>query len=200
MHYRRFRLYGDPNITIRQQRRSSESSEIILYEHYAEVELTQDKWATIDLADVPNIEGMNWYYSASTGYAYSGKAGTSMQQHLLDKAPFGHEIDHQDRDKLNNRRKNISFQSQSNNAYNKAQTDNAKHVSFHRASGKYQAYITMGKYTQIYLGLYLTEDVARRAHLNGIKLFVQLNFDLAKFKPAWKLMRLQKQDTVKADE
>lgn len=200
MHYRRFHLYGDPNFVKRVQRKPGADSQVRLVEDYAEVELTQGKWAKIDLEDVDRVKQHNWKYSATTGYAYSDKLGEALHQFLIGKAPFGHEIDHGNRDKLDCRKNNIAIVSQSVNAYNKAQTDNAQHISYHSPSGKWQAYITMGKSDQVYLGLYETKELAKIAQFNGRKLWVDCNFDRAKFKPAWKLMRLMKADTEKRDE
>jgi len=200
MHYRRFRLYGDPNKFINKQRRACEASQITICGNHAEVELTQDKVALIDLVDVERIKEFNWYFSSSTGYAYSAKAGTSMQQFLIGKAPEGYEIDHGNRNKLDNRRDNIKHKTETDNCYNTERSDKKKSVAFHKASGKYQAYIGLGKYAQIYLGLFLTETEALKAQKKANALFVECNFDLVLFKPAWKLMRGRKADTEKKDE
>ncbi len=198
MHYRRFRLYGDPNFTQNKQRRHFEKSNIKYCETHVEVELTQGKIALIDFDDVVLVADKAWHFSASTGYAYWQQE--SMQQLLLGKAPHGFEIDHENRNKLDNRRKNISFQTNRDNAINSERSDNKKSVAYHRASGKYQAYIVVTKYIQIYLGLYLTEELGKQALKRAEKLYGECNMDIPRFKTAWKLMRLEKADTEKRDE
>lgn len=181
MHYRRLSLYGDPHYVRRVQRSPYDASKITLCDDYALVELTQGKVAQIDIADVEKVRQYNWNYSSSTGYAYSSKVGTSMQQFLIGRAPSGMEIDHDDRDKLNNRRSNIAHKTHSENCRNSERSDNGG-VSYHKYSGKYQAYgIANGK--QVYLGLAETS--------------VEAHGKVA----SWKLMRERgKDDVAKAEE
>jgi HNH endonuclease len=159
MHYRRMSIYGDPLFVQKVQRSPYDSSEIVIYVDYATVELTQGKLAVIDLSDIEKIRPYNWNYSSSTGYAYSNKIGTSMHQFLIGRAPTGMQIDHVDRDKLNNRRKNIKFATFAQNNLNSERSDNSG-ISYHSYSGKYQAYVwENGK--QTYLGLFITKELAR---------------------------------------
>ena len=194
MHYRRLRLYGDVNYTKTIQRRQNEISIVNVvklgeeHEWYGEVKLTQGKIAIIDIADVELVEQYNWYYSSSTGYAYSGKIGTSMQQFLIGKAPTGYEIGHEDRDKLNNRRGNIKFVTYSENHKNTAESDNAG-ISFHAPSWKWQAYLwEQGQRAQIYLGVYKTKKEAIKARKIAEILRPAYNSSI-EFKTAWKIMR-----------
>ena len=181
MHYRRVAKYGDPHSVQRVQRSPNDSSKIILLGDHALVELTQGKVALVDLDDVEKVQQYNWNYSSSTGYAYSGKVGTSMQQHLLGRAPEGMEISHEDRNKLNNRRSNLRFVTFSENHYNTEQSDNSG-ISFHKPSGKYQAYGIVDR-KQKYLGLFPTEALAKERVT------------------AWKIMRRRgKDEEAKAEE
>lgn len=198
MHYRRFRLYGDPNFVQKKQRSVNTTSRIILKIDYAEVELTKEKFALVDLEDIQFIEGFNWYFSNTTGYAYSNIIGTSMQQYLIGKAPDGHHIDHDDRNKLNNRRKNLIFKTYSGNAINSDRSDTATGYSFHKTSGKFQVFTNINTFN-IYLGLYITEseaiEIAEKA-----KQLRKEHKTAKSFKIAWKLMRRAKADTEKRDE
>lgn len=73
------------------------------------------EWAIIDKQDADMINKRKWHLS-SVGYA-NGKEG-SMHQVLLGKAPKDQVIDHIDRNKLNNTRKNLRFVSRHVNAQN----------------------------------------------------------------------------------
>ena len=184
MHYRRFRLYGDVNFALRTQRRHFETSRITILENFAEIELTQGRVAKVDLADVPLIEKYNWYYSSTTGYAYNNKTYTSLHQVLLGKAPVGFIIDHADRDKLNCQRYNIKFVTHSVNARNSERSDKALKVSYHRASGKYQAYIHENN-TFIYIGVYKSEREAITRQKEAETLFHTCD-SVTEFKLKWK--------------
>lgn len=177
MHYRRYRLYGDVNFVKKKQRRSSEASNIRHAGNIAFIELTQQKEAIIDANDIETIANYNWYFSSTTGYAYSYKAGTSLHQFLLGAAPFGKYIDHINRNKLDNRRENLRFVTGSEQAFNTDRSDYAALYNFHKASGKYRVY-----QGSKHLGLFETEKQAKD------------------FVSSWKLLRRHKADTEKRDE
>ena len=104
-----------------------------------------------------------------------------MHQFLIGRAPSGMEIDHDDRNKLNNRRKNIKFVTFTENRTNTDRSDKSG-ISYHKYSGKFQAYgIVDGK--QVYLGLFLTKEQAEEKVA------------------AWKIMRKRgKDEGEKAEE
>lgn len=198
MHYRRFRVHGDPNKTLKVQRCASSGSAIRIEDNIAFVELTQGKEAVIDAADIAIVKQFNWNYSATSGYAYSGAAKTSLHQFLLGRAPIGMIIDHEDRNKLNCRRGNISFKFNSGNALNSDKSDRAKHISFHKASGKFQAYLQFER-SFLYLGLYTNEELANVAIQQAYSIFAELGGNIAEFRAKWKLLRKHGEE-LKRDE
>jgi hypothetical protein len=198
MHYRRLRLYGDVDYVLREQRRQSGASNITLMNDHALVELTQGKSAIIDLEDVENINRFNWNFSATTGYAYSGKIGTSLHQYLMGKAPDGYKIDHNNRDKLDCRRRNLHFVTNQQNSLNNNRSTNYSGISLHLASGKFQTYLRKNC-RQIYLGVFRTYDEAAKMKELASEMFDK-SLSEKEFKTSWKLMRKRKADTEKADE
>ena len=184
MHYRRWSIHGDPNFVKKVQRSTNESSAIEIFEDYATVALTAGKFAIIDLADIDKVKYYNWNYSSTTGYAYSFKAGTSLQQFLLGKAPDGFVIDHDNKDRLDCRRSNLNFVT---HEYNSRNRNGVRGIAWHHASGKWQAYANL-KYTALYLGVYKTEEQALAARELGNSIAMTVS-SIADFKIAWKKMK-----------
>lgn len=188
MHYRRKRLYGDVNFVYRIQRRPSVGFSAIHYnaEGFLEVELTQEKLAKIDSDDLKLICGKNWNWSSTTGYAYW--QNISMQQMLLGKKKPGLYIDHIDRDKLNNRRENLRLVSNSINCKNSTRSDEAFGYSYHKWSGKYQAYVDIDS-KSIYLGLFTTGQAASEARTTALGMLESGLVKPDEFKQVWKSRR-----------
>lgn len=76
-------------------------------------------------------------------------------------------VDHEDRDGLNNRRKNLRLCTFSQNLQNQKRYSNNttgyKGVSFHKIMDKYQAYINVNK-KRFYLGYFDTPEEAHEAY------------------------------------
>ena len=72
------------------------------------------------------------------------------------------EVDHMDRDKLNNNLSNLRMVSKSQNQWNRS----PKGYSYNKSMGKYQACI-MKNNKQHYLGYFLKEEDARQAYLTA---------------------------------
>lgn len=198
MHYMRLYKHGNVNFVLKKQRSCNEVSKIIILTDHAEVELTCGKRALIDIVDIELINKYNWYWSNTTGYAYSNKIKTSMQQFLVGKAPPGKIIEHDDRNKLNNRRANLIFKTQSANNRNSTRADNGG-VAYHALSQKYQAYITIN-YKNVYLGLYEKRAEALSIRQQAMKLAEEAGFNLEEFQASWKLFRTREQEELKRDE
>jgi hypothetical protein len=133
----------------------------------AYITLTKGYVAVIDAADVPLVEGRNWFawVCGQTVYARrsDGRVGILMHRVLLN-APTDRLVDHGDGDGLNNRRKNLRLASNQQNTFNgrkrAGNTSGAKGVHWRKDVGRWQAQIAInGK--KIGLGSYdAIEDAA----------------------------------------
>jgi hypothetical protein len=116
---------------------------------FALVELTQGLWAKIDAADVPIISGRKWQavITKRSKYAatFDGAAETSRvyMHRLLMSAQPGQEVDHKNRDGLDNRRsENLRLASRSENASNVGLSKaNTRGVRFYPSKNKWRAVI-----------------------------------------------------------
>lgn len=124
------------------------------------IHLTNNPFSVyIDDADYTEVNKYKWRFGDG-GYAITGqrKNHTHMaMHHLIIGRPDDLEVDHIDKDKLNNQRHNLRFVTHAQNATNRSMistnTTGYKGVSFHAQSGKYQVKIHLnGKST--FLGLF----------------------------------------------
>ncbi len=91
-----------------------------------EMELTKGTTAILDKDDHDKVKYMSWWFGSQTGYAYSslprerGKSSknVSLHQHIMSPPP-GLEVDHINRNRLDNRKKNMRNVSRSTNHRNK---------------------------------------------------------------------------------
>ncbi len=100
--------------------------------------------------DVPLLTGRCWREHAE-GYLYTKIDAKEIQAThiLLGPIPDGLYVDHIDRDRRNNTRDNLRLVTSTQNSYNKRRfsnnTSGFKGVHFHKAWGKWIAYITVDK-------------------------------------------------------
>jgi hypothetical protein len=118
------------------------------------VPLTQGYEAVIDADDVPIVSSWNWYALTRSNTVYAvrnlpnNKGIISMHRALLG-FPVGMEVDHRDRNGLNNTRRgesgNLRVASHAENMRNQGlradSTTGFKGVSLHKPTGRYHAYI-----------------------------------------------------------
>jgi hypothetical protein len=136
----------------------------------AYVTLTQGYQAIIDAEDADFVGQWNWfaYKKPNTVYAVRGKPSNGglirMHREIL-RAQDGFEVDHVDRNGLNNMKSNIRICTRDENMRNVGPIKgrSTKGVSWHKATGKWQARICAGG-PQIYLGIYETEKLAQDAY------------------------------------
>lgn len=159
-HYIKMRRYGDP--LIKKQRDKGETSRIEIKDGYALVELTQSKWATIDLGDVEKVSKFAWTYIPSTGYARSDQAGLYLHQFIIGKAPPGYETDHENRDKLDCRKENISHVTYYENNRNSDKNDSSSWCTYDAVRKKWKATFKWNGKT-IYSGYYREKEDATAA-------------------------------------
>ena len=124
-------------------------------------------FAVIDVADLPIVGEYRWHMSE--GYARRGEwidgkhVGTLLHRQLLGLDRSGvPDVDHIDRDRLNNRRANLRTLTRAENGQNKSKRKGSpspfKGVHFHPKTGKWQAAVR-GQY----LGLFSTQEEAGAA-------------------------------------
>jgi hypothetical protein len=136
-----------------------------------EIPLSKGTVALVDDGDFDILSKFKWYHhSSNRGYARGKIDGkwTYMHRFITD-APAGSNVDHINRNTLDNRRLNLRICDQIVNGLNSTQSDRG-------GVGKYKkwwrAYITY-KGKQIHLGNFPTEDfakVARKAALQVMRI------------------------------
>jgi hypothetical protein len=162
---------------------------IVIGPSIAYIPLTQGQYAAIDLCDAPLIAGKNWCakwrrkrkaFVAATSRR-ENKSRELMLHQLICPAPAGLEIDHINRNPLDNRRANLRVCTRSQNEANKPPrkggTSRYKGVSKSR-SGWFVSIRRNGK--SVYVGLFQNEAEAGaaydRAALDVFGEFAYLNF------------------------
>lgn len=142
----------------------------------AYVPLTKGYEAVIDAADVPLVEGYNWHADvrSHTVYAmrtdYSGEKKKNFYMHrIIMGEPEGLEVDHEDCNGLNNRRKNMRAATRMQNKHNERIKSNNqsgfKGVGFHKRQGRWRARIMINGQRK-WLGYY---DTPEKAHASYVK-------------------------------
>lgn len=118
------------------------------------VSISKHKWSAV-------FDGHNWYASKRNG------SGHIRMHAFLMNPPAGEEIDHRDRNGLNNQRRNLRICSHSNNCQNRMRTYNKtskfKGVSWKKKNNKWCAQIRVGG-TVFHLGLFREPELAARAY------------------------------------
>lgn len=124
--------------------------------------------ALVDDADFDLVEPYLWFRSKD-GYAWAKDNGYQLFMHRLIlglKPKDGKQVDHRNRDKLDNQRANLRLATTALNAQNRGHrggTSSHRGVTWHRGAGKWQASVKLdGRFH--YLGLHQNElDAARAA-------------------------------------
>jgi len=131
-----------------------------------EIELTQNKVALVDDRDFGFLNQWEWcaFKGRKTFYAYRKVNGVSILMHrvILD-AKTGKEVDHKDRDGLNNQRNNIRLCVHKENQRNREAQRNSKSghkgVSWDKSRNKWTAHIMRKN-----IGRYLAVGAAIKAY------------------------------------
>lgn len=150
------------------------------------IELTQGKFAAVDDTDYAWLLQWDWFLH-SQGYAVRnarkddiGRRGIIYMHRFIIDAPTGKEVDHHDRNKLNNQRSNLREVTTTQNQHNRTpRAGHYKGVRFDPDRNKYRVRITVDR-REIHLGRYATPeeaarvyDAAARQHFGE---FARLNF------------------------
>lgn len=131
------------------------------------IELTRGAVAIVDDADYVWLSQWNWFLH-SGGYAVRTIRGGIVYMHRqIMNARAGVEVDHRNRNKLDNQRNNLRVASTAENQHNRAPRAGRnvpyKGVRFDADRGKYRARITVNK-REIHLGRYDTPEEAARVY------------------------------------
>lgn len=136
------------------------------------IPLTGGKWAIIDEDDFERISVHKW--CASGKYAHRGfspskykRSSVLMHVQIFGNPPKGMEVDHKNRNGLDNRKSNLRFATKPQNGWNSGisarNTSGFKGVSFHKQQKKWAAYIVKhGKRT--FLGCFKQKEDAALAY------------------------------------
>lgn len=151
-----------------------------------QIPLTQGMYALVNDADYDALKVFKWRAQAgrNTYYAVREERGktTGMHRQILEAAP-GIEVDHIDRNGLNNTRENLRLATRLQNSVNRKQgrnnTSGFRGVYWNKASGKWMSRIGI-KGRTVSLGVYTDLIEAARAYdAKALELFGEfavLNF------------------------
>lgn len=118
------------------------------------IKLTKGKRALVDNEDFESINKWKWHFD-STGYAVHKGNGKVYMHQLVNKTPKGLFTDHINRNKLDNRRKNLRTCTQSMNMFNtgkqKNNTSGHTGVVWYKRDKTWQAQIKLNQ-KLIFLG------------------------------------------------
>lgn len=151
-----------------------DKNEIEIKEKYALIYLYDEDFevvakAKIDLADVKRVKKYKW--TLCNGYVVYKKKNIYLHRFILS-AKSGVDVDHINRNKLNNRRKNLRFCKKTENSRNidltNSNTSGAKGVYWNKVKNKYHARIKMNKKI-MHLGYFDDLIEAARAYNKAAK-------------------------------
>src|ERR1700704_5409181 len=123
------------------------------------IKLTKNKEAIVDDTDYDFLNQFSWYFTTDTGYAKKKSPKVIGMHQLLMNPSIGMEVDHINRNKLDNRRCNLRIctvsQNRANRPLSRRSTTGYKGVSRHNFGNKHwRAKITVGK-RQIHVGVFV---------------------------------------------
>ena len=138
---------------------------------------SKGNYCLIDTKLLPRVKTKYWflgsnYFESTTGT--KKKFRISLHRFVLNDFDMSHDIDHINRNKLDNRVENLRVASRAQNNINKntskKNTTGYTGVSFRKNKGDFRAYITVnGK--QKHLGLFSSAEEAYKARLEAEKLY-----------------------------
>ncbi len=139
------------------------------------IKLTQDKYAIVDDDDYEMLSIYKWTYmgGGTNNYAYRKiNRKTTRMHRIITNAPDGLDVDHINRDGLDNRKANLRIVNRSTNNLNcdirKTNTSGYKGVSWCARVSKWRAYIG-GSKTRVELGYYQHKHEAIKARAKAEK-------------------------------
>lgn len=134
-----------------------------------EIRLTNGSISLVDDEDFEYLSQFTW--TSNHGYAQTNMSGVCVKMHrLLMNAPKRLQVDHINRDKLDNRKSNLRLANQQENCANRGYLSNNKlgvkgvhEAKDHYREKRFRASIRVNK-KLINLGYYLTPEEAAKAY------------------------------------
>ncbi|MDP9317093.1 MAG: HNH endonuclease, partial [Chloroflexota bacterium] len=130
------------------------------------ITLTQGKVALVDDEDYESLSSHKWRYH-NAGYAVRTEGTRSVLMHrVIMQAPVGMEVDHINRDRLDNRRTNLRLCSHMENCRNNSThkgSSQYKGVYWDKANQRWVSRIVVS-YKDIYIGSFSSELEAAHAY------------------------------------
>ncbi len=128
-----------------------------------EIALTRGKVALVDPEDYDTLNDFKWYAHKESNLFYAVRNSNSIRMHrVIMQASDQEEVDHRNRNGLDNRKVNLRIANRSQNAANSRVVHGKsgfRGVTWQKASRKWQAQISVGKKTK-YLGVFNTPEEA----------------------------------------
>lgn len=134
-------------------------NEIVTYDDYAEIILYDKKGnekarAIIDIDDIDKVKNIRWAFSY--GYAVNNYTKVKLHRFIMN-CPNDMEVDHINRNRLDNRKSNLRITTHQQNNMNKglikSNTSGYTGVYWYKARSKWQVSIKVN-YKSIFLGYY----------------------------------------------
>lgn len=143
-----------------------DENKILYSDGYAEIVIRNIKnadiaSAIIDLDDIDIVSSIKWHYSKTDGYVYGYVSGKQIAIHrLVTNAPDGHDVDHINHNKLDNRKSNLRVVTHAQNLANRglltSNTSGHTGVYWNKDRSKWQVQIRvngknkcMGRYDKL---------------------------------------------------
>lgn len=150
------------------------------------IPLSKDKTAFVDDSDFELLSGYRWFAiekgrKIKTFYAVrhtpkiKGRTGPMVYMHTqIMGTPKGMEVDHKDKDALNNQRSNLRLCTRSQNCMNRSRQSNNtsgyKGVSWFKPIQKWRAYLRINS-KHVSLGYFADKEDAHKAYIDNACMF-----------------------------
>lgn len=144
-----------------------------------EIKLTRGLFAIVDDEDFEELNKFSWHASAS-GYAVRKIGNENIHMHrLINKTPCGLQTDHINRNRTDNRKKNLRTVTNQQNSFNKKTYKNNKSgingIHWDKSRNRWKAFITFnGK--MINIGRYKKIEDALSARIEAEKKYISFPF------------------------